>query len=431
MPFDDLGEDILLSMMCFCDVYTVLTVSAINKVLRRIALSKQLWLSLVQDSKFRHALELPPLDRDKLEGHSTQELIDFVKNVVTGPGQTSDMKSFATMTSFKITLDDLGDRPEDRVLPGARYILLYSVKGMQYYIYDIWNARRFWQHSIQAYTLCQVDLVPNGAISRVFLVQRVGFHNRYAAHVEEVDLTTGTSHQVFSVTLSNTSLWTPYAIVGDFLLCAMQHSLFHTAKLFLINWRESTFVFLGHVGSTTVKLIPGHIVSTYRESSPLRQQILAVTALDAFSNHWHPLTADNLAAQLAGPAPIITPTLEERLEYNNRPLGTNRVVMHVIVTLDALYAGAYNVDVHGGQLSEAPGPTLMERIGNFITARRRKAAPVALRAQLSYRFTPAVCPGKACSLRLKSSQPTFNAMQMFRPRATTTWLGSSIIVLYR
>ncbi|KAJ6470869.1 hypothetical protein C8R45DRAFT_1014836 [Mycena sanguinolenta] len=437
MPFDDLGEDILLSTLCFCDVYTVLAVSGINKVLRRIALSKQLWLSLVQDSKFCNALELPPLDRDKLQGHSTQKLIDFVKSHRIGPNfrQTSDMKSFATMTSFKIHLDDLGDRPEVRILPGARYILFHSVRQKRYSIYDIWNARRVWQHSIQGYTLCQVDLVPNGAIARVFLVQPSGFPHfphRHAAHVEEVDLTTGTSHEVFSVTLSTTRFGMPCAIVGDFLLCGMHHSLFNAAKLFLINWRESTFIFLRQVSSyTTVKLIPGHIVSTYRENSPLRQQILAVTALDAFSNHWHPLTEDNIAAQLARQAPPITPTLEERLEYSNRPLGTDRVAMHLTVTLNALYAGAYNVDVYGGQLSEpeAPGPTLMARISNFITARRRKAAPVALQARLSYRFTPAVFPGEACSLRLKSSQP--NVMQRFRARATITWLGSSIIVLYR
>ncbi|KAJ6470919.1 hypothetical protein C8R45DRAFT_1104619 [Mycena sanguinolenta] len=297
------------------------------------------------------------------------------------------------MTSFKIPRDDLRgrlDHPDVHVLPGARYILLYSVKEMQYSIYDIWNARRVWQYSIQVYTRCQVDLVPNGAIACVFLVHPVGFPHKHAAHVEEVDLTTGTSHEVFSITLSTTSFGTPYAIVGDFLLCAIQHSLFNTAKLFLINWRESTFVFLRQV-----KLIPGHILSTYRDNSPLRQQILAVTALDAFSTHWHPLTEDNLAAQIAGPAPIITPTLEERLEYNNRPLGMDHALMHLPVKLNALHAGAYNVDVHGGQLLEPPGgqlfelpggqlfepprPTLLGRLGNLLTARRRKADPESFR----------------------------------------------------
>ncbi|KAJ6452936.1 hypothetical protein C8R45DRAFT_1112718 [Mycena sanguinolenta] len=87
MPFAALGDDILLHILALCDVYRVLTVSAVDKRLRVLAQEKQLWLSLIQDSAFRQALELRPPDREELERLSTGELVDLVKRAVVGPPQ--------------------------------------------------------------------------------------------------------------------------------------------------------------------------------------------------------------------------------------------------------------------------------------------------------------------------------------------------------
>ncbi|KAJ6471027.1 hypothetical protein C8R45DRAFT_1015282, partial [Mycena sanguinolenta] len=199
MPFEALGEDILLSILCFCDVYTILAVSAINKPLRGVTLSKQLWVSIVQDSAFRAALELPPPDREDLENQSAEELIDFVKNAVV-------------------------------------------------YIYDVWNARRIWQCRVQVDTICKVDLVPGGAIARVLLVQPMNYPNKNRLHVEEVDLISGISRQVFELGCPQylvISSLAKYDIVGDFFLCSMQDSRVWP-KFILINWQTSAFIDLGN-----------------------------------------------------------------------------------------------------------------------------------------------------------------------------------------
>ncbi|KAF7328628.1 hypothetical protein MSAN_02474800 [Mycena sanguinolenta] len=441
MPFEGLGEDVLLEVLLFCDISTVLGVSAINKGLRCIALSKQLWLSLVLDTRFRDALELPPRNRERLECLSTEELIAVVKNDVAGPCSIWDPKhdeSSVTMTRFQISLNDMEYIPEEYLLPGAWYILLQSTSTtpQRLYIYDVWSAQRVWQRSVQSAhnrKMCRVDLAPGSTIARVFFVQTVDHPSTCDStlHVEEVNLTTGVSHELFNFSLDGmVSGVKQFDIAGDFLLASMEHSrsINTMAMLVLINWRASTFVSLDRNDCSFEQLIPGYIVSTYwEENVPPYACTLTVTALEADSDHWQPLAEleSNLAVQLeAGYVPPIT--MQERLEYNHRPL----TPISVISTPDALHAGAYNISVRGFQICERPPRprTLIERIGNLIT--RRRKASLELQAILSYRFTPK--QGQASSkMRMVSARRVSNPQQEHCPRAITTSSGNSISVVYR
>ncbi|KAF7353411.1 hypothetical protein MSAN_01530200 [Mycena sanguinolenta] len=449
MPFDAFGEDVLLEILFFCDICTVLAVSAINKASHRIALSKQLWLSLVLDTRLREALELPPPNREKLECLSTEELIAVVKNAVAGPGSlwdsAHDESSSVTMTNVQIPMDDMERRPEARLLPGARYLLLHSTSTtrQRLYMYDIWSARRVWERLVQARTICKVDLVPGGTIALVFFVQTVDHSNTYTLHVEEVDLATGASHELFNFTLDSIVFGvTPCAIVGDILLVTVQHSRFMNAMFVVINWRASTFVSFDRNGLSYVQLIPGYILSTYRETSPPRGQILAATALEVFSDRWQLLTDDaaGLAALLEAGFPStitiksLNITMQESLEYSGRPIEL------IYVTPDPLCAGAYNIYVYGLQFLERPHRpvTLIERIGKRIStmagiARQGEARSVLVQAVLCYQFTPAMsAAGKGCSLRLISARRVSNRAQADCPRAMISLSqGNSINVVYR
>ncbi|KAF7353402.1 hypothetical protein MSAN_01529200 [Mycena sanguinolenta] len=439
MPFAALEEDVLLRILFFCDISTVLAISSINKALRRIALFRQLWLSLVLDTRFRDALDLPPPSREKLECLSTEELIAVVKNVVTGPcligDSEHDESSSVTLTSVQIPLDDIEYRPnyKSRLLPGARYLLLHSTSTTQCmsYLYDVWSARRVWCRLVRSDKMCAVDLVPGGAVARVFFAQWVVHPNTYMLHVEEVDLTTGASHQLFTIRLASTFLRVrPCAIMGDFLLATVHYSCFNSAVLVLINWRASTFVSLGCNGCYHEQLISGYIVSSYRHS--VYACTLTVTALEADSDHWQPLAQleSNLSVQLEARF-ALSIKMQERLEYNHRPL----TPLSVLITPDALHAGAYNISVYGRQICERSpkSRTLMGRIGSLITmaARRGKASPEPVQALLSYRFTPE--QGQASSkLRLVSARGVPDPLQTFHsPRAIPTLAGNSISVVYR
>ncbi|KAF7353403.1 F-box domain-containing protein [Mycena sanguinolenta] len=417
----------------FCDISTVLVVSAINEALRRIALSKQLWLSLVLDTRFRDALELPPPDREKLQCLSAEELIAVVKNAVAGLGSLWDSKhdeSSVTMTRFQVPLNDMEYLPTAHLLPGARYILLQgtSTTPQRLYIYDVWSAQRVWQRSVQTAhnrKVCRVDLAPGSAIARVFFVQTVDHPNACDStlHVEEVDLITGVSHELLNFSLDGmVSRVKPFDIAGDFLLAVAEHSRSFDAMpmLLLINWRASTFLSLNRNERVFEQLIPGYIVSTYQETSLSRAHVLAVTPLEAFSDRWQPLTGIHtvLAAQIeAGSAPDTISnqniSTQERLEYNHLPLKPNSVTAKP----DALHAGAYNISVYGPQFSGPPPRpvTPVGRIGTPITmpARREKVSPEP--ALLSYRFTPA--QGQAGSrLRLISARGVFDSLQIYSPQ---------------
>ncbi|KAF7353539.1 F-box domain-containing protein [Mycena sanguinolenta] len=447
MPFEALGEDVLLKIFCFCDISTVLAVSAINKALRRIALSKQLWLSLVLDPRFRDALDLPPPDREKLECLSTEELIALVKNALVGPGSlwdsAHDVTCSATLTSIRIPFNYMEDRSGARLLPGARYIFLRSMTQNRLCIYDVWSARCIWEHLAQVYTMCEVDLVPGCAIARVFFV-RTEDPNALTLHVEEVDLTTGASHEVFDFSLDSiVSGVMPWVIMGDFLLATVLYSRFTDAVLVLINWRASTFVSLSRTDFFHVKLIPGYILSMYQDTSPPHGHILVATALEAFSDHWQSLTDDGagLAAQLKAVFPStiringLNITTQERLEYSGRPMRSGLVC----VTSDPLCAGAYNISVYAFQFPEPPRRVrLMERIGNRIlgmagAARGTEAPSVLAQAVLCYQFTPAVsAAGEGCSLRLVSARRVLHQKQGHCPRAILPLSkGNWIDVVYR
>ncbi|KAF7353553.1 hypothetical protein MSAN_01545300 [Mycena sanguinolenta] len=447
MSFEALGEDVLLEVLFFCDISTVLVVSAINQALRRIALRKQLWLSLVLDTRFRDALELPPPNGEKLQCLSAEELITVVKNTVTGLGSLWDSKhdeSPVTMIRFQIPLSDIEYLPTAHLLPGARYILLQSTSKapQRLYIYDVWSAQRVWQRSVQtahSWKVCRVDLAPGSAIARVFFVQTVDHPNACdrTLHVEEVDLITGVSHELFNFSLDGmVSRVKPFDIAGDFLLAVVEHSrsFYAMAMLLLINWRASTFLSLNRNERFFVQLIPGYILSTYRESSPPYAHILVVTPLKVVSDRWQPLTEIHtvLAAQLeAGSAPdtisIQNITTQERLEYNHLPLKPDSVTAKP----DALHAGAYNISVYGPQFSEPP-PKPVTPVGTPITMPARREKVSWEPAHLSYRFTPA--QGQAGSkLRLVSTRDVFDSLQIYSPssRVILTPSGNSISVIYR
>ncbi|KAJ6461768.1 hypothetical protein C8R45DRAFT_1027897 [Mycena sanguinolenta] len=453
MAFEALGDDVLLRIFSFCDISTVLTVSAVstrtidssdtpsthylqvNKPIRCIALSKQLWLSLVLDAKFRAALNLPPPDREKLERLLTEELIDVVRNAVAGPGSVWDENE---QTSFEVPLDDIDIAiacPLSRLLPGARYLLLWHNTQTQQRlcIYDVWGSRRIWQGPAH-FRVWQVDSRWYTSNWRTFPTRGLAFSSNRVnlcymtgdstLHVEEVDLATSASRELFSFGFTSTVLRIePSAIAGDFLLCSVLHSYSHFTdhKLVLVNWRASTFAVVDP-NSPQVQLIPGYILSTYRESGLPNRHFPAVRALEAFSVRWQQLTEDNLAFRPIGSTPASTTTAttapittQALLECNGRPL----VPHFVRATPDAMHTGGYNIFVHGVQYSEPPSRpvTLGQRIRNLtrMTARREKASPQRAHTLLWYKFTPS--QGQAsCNLRLVSAQRTANLLQSRCPR---------------
>ncbi|KAF7367918.1 F-box domain-containing protein [Mycena sanguinolenta] len=386
MPFTDLDEDILLTILRFCDVYRVLTVSAINKALRHIALTKSLWLSLVQDETFRSALELPPPNREELEKRSTGELIHLVKTTVSG-------QFSSRTTDYKIYLGDMQMYPDAHLFQGARYILLLGRDPEELHIYDRASYSRSPGHLL------------GGPVMRM-LNQLEGFRSGgHTVQIEEIDLTTGISHKVFDLDFVTTSFLSSPSLVGD--VFPLDH-----AAIALDACQPPPC----QLADVNVKLIPGHVVWAYRESTTPGHLVLTVTALETFSAHWRPLT-DNLAKEVSSSSsrwPATAVTVEEKLEHYGGPLGDPSTSVQLSVVPSPVYLGVYNIAVQAGE-SLIP---------------QREPDQAACHAELSYRFTPATFPEGTCKLQL-IKQRSLNATEMSSPRAVSSWSDRAIIVSYR
>ena len=182
-----------------------------------------------------------------------------------------------------------------------------------------------------------------------------------------------------------------------------------------------------HLINAQLELIPGYVIWTDLQYLPSQQQILAVTALDQFTNDWQPLSEACLAARLKSGDPLTPTTVHQRLEYKNCSLGARSAAVHLTVNPSALHLGAYNISVQAGEISEPP-----KKIGNHRSTRNQRLPPVVHSALLLYRFTPA----QACELRLVSAQRVLHTVfshttQMSCPRATAQWWSDgSVIVSY-
>ncbi|KAF7359870.1 hypothetical protein MVEN_00712500 [Mycena venus] len=404
MSFVTLSEDILLNILALCDVYHVLSVSAVNKSLRRITIAKQLWLSLIQDDAFRAVLDLPPPNLGELEGYSAEELIDLVKRLAIGPSPWWSGGISIAMPYYK----EAG--VEARLLPGARYLVLQSRTGEGLCMYDVWSGRLVWKCTIPSSTHWAIDLVPGTALVRAVLA--VEAHNLGRnLYVEEIDLTIGESERKFAIDFL-TRFCSLLGISGDFFLYSLPPSVISDAEttLVLVNWRARAYVVLNYgIGSNSIAaqvvLIPGYIIAAHPEDGePPYHLVLTITDLDSLSPYWK--SGISLRDQLS---PRDIPfAVQERLKYNGRPLGHSSVNIALSVEPSAVYRGAYNILVYAG---EFPSPhkrqtSLAERMSNLIRGRLRLPPTVAVARQvlLSYKLTPPLLRGQSCGWRLVSAK---------------------------
>ncbi|KAF7367994.1 hypothetical protein MSAN_00865100 [Mycena sanguinolenta] len=432
MPFAALGDDILLNILALGDIHTVLTVSAIDKRLHELTQAKQLWLSLIQDRAFRHALDLPSPNTDELQSLSTRKLVDLVKRAVTRPAQAWPGAPPSRQTpTYTITFDTgLRHLRDFHLLPGAQYIISGTSAGEDLCMFDVWNGRHVWSFAKRNHrAYWAVDLVPGGGIARVVVALLTDFvGNGCSIYVEEVDLTTSASREVFDLGFT-TKLSSILAIVGDFFLYSLTSPVRFDAVV-LVNWRASTYVALnyGRETSSGLALIPGYIIATHSDSASPRQRLLTVASFDAFAPHWKPLEAGiDFSDQLfPNTIPVIT---HARQEYHGLPLGDSEYVyVRLGITPNAVYQGSYSIVTLLGKI---PRPPTLAALAGTLFLGRPPADPFRT-VELTYSWRPPPAPGQACSLRFVSDQIGSYAPGATRiqPRAAAAKEKGSFTVSY-
>ncbi|KAJ7904838.1 hypothetical protein B0H13DRAFT_2663413 [Mycena leptocephala] len=312
MFFQDIGEDILLEILCLCDIYVVLSVSTVNKFFRRVALSKQLWLHLMQDLVSRGVLYR--LSRAELDAYSTGDIIDEIKRIVCGPTTWAPTSSSEPTVHRQLTFHTGVNRNDifDLMLtPGGTHAILKTIGNVR--LYDVRTGRCLWTKAGDQPSIA-TDLVESGNILRILLVPG-NYSENANVTIEEVNLATGESHEVFSFPLppdSGSSLWWCSDLRENFLILHLYAVPLPGGHIFiLVDWCKRKQVLLTYEqrnGDLRPRLLRDHILVTYNQLTPsgqARPYLIAVTAFTALEAYWHPLNVDSTTMEFSESESII------------------------------------------------------------------------------------------------------------------------------
>ncbi|KAJ7098867.1 hypothetical protein C8R44DRAFT_988701 [Mycena epipterygia] len=287
-----LDADILSHIFALTDVYTILSLSRVNKLFHSAAFTKQLWLSVARNLASRWLID-PPAD-EILEALSTDELVDEVKRGVVGPRTWSPTSSTLPTVDRQITVHEL---PDGHVLPDGRHIVSYNrtdaggafYKGVE--CWEVKTGRRLWGWAAPNYLVyvATFDIRRGGSEAVVSVVNAMHEHNHII--IFQVDLETGDSHDVFHLPI-DTAFPPRVQISGDFFTCQSEWP----SIVALVNWRTGRFIVFGVSDNQDTALFPGHIVLGYSVSGSVFSHTdhVRMYSIASFHRIWRPISDFNL-----------------------------------------------------------------------------------------------------------------------------------------
>ncbi|KAJ7288722.1 hypothetical protein C8J57DRAFT_1707083 [Mycena rebaudengoi] len=308
---ENVAEDILCLILMLCDIYTVLSVSQVNKSLRRIAYSKQIWICLIADLSARGLIDLPH-DR-ALQTYSVVEMFEEVKRVVLGP-QTWSRPELTPIISreIKVSNSSADDTRSHELLPGGIYLLVEQSFHLE--LWHVPTSAVIWSLNcpLVSRSKYSIELVDHqrSAIFQYFNLPRL-------MRFIHIDLDTGYSKKVFElVSPQETSFASWPKISGDFFHCGLWGPT--EGNYFMAgNWRTGTTAMFKCESPTEVNpwiplqtnLVAGHIFSA-RHLPPQSLWIHTFSLKDFFSR-WQPtrLTSIDDAISIYDMPPTISQLL--------------------------------------------------------------------------------------------------------------------------
>ncbi|KAF7373915.1 hypothetical protein MSAN_00603900 [Mycena sanguinolenta] len=322
MPrFHDLDKDVLAQILGSCDIYTVLLFQRINKSFRRLALSKQLWISLVLDLSSRYLI----LHLHPIHTYTTTQLIAKVKSVVCGPETWLERSSVSPAIFSRRTI--LGEETYwsgFKLISGGRYFAIYNESAGDLQCFDALTGRCVWTRP-ETPNSWRVDMLHNGHTVNFLLLLRAGLS------IVQLDLTTGHSDDVYHLDLHTDTRYWNYSLFGDLLVLNFYHDRSADTRLnrdLVIDWREAVYVIFEspEIPNTYhhVEFVPGHIIFSPPAVEAPHDRLILVYALSSVASRWRPTTelklhsTDVLSAHCIRLPEDMPPVVVERLEHKNR-----------------------------------------------------------------------------------------------------------------
>ncbi|KAJ7457510.1 hypothetical protein FB451DRAFT_1275073 [Mycena latifolia] len=266
MPIHSLNSDLLLHICMLLDVFTIISISRVNKYLHSIVSAKQLWILVVRDLSERWFID-PPAE-ENLEKFSTTELIQQVKRAVVGPLTWSSAFPVPPTISreISISLETLqGESSHVEFLPEGRHILFYKTTGEFAGGVECWevhSGRRVWGWASPSRPARHATCVQNHL------------------SIVEADLKTGESRDLLDLPVCVRRV----KISDDFFVCRVhlhQWPRPWPGYVLLVNWRTAEFILFNTTNLQDFELFSGHIAFTYCDwSTPAHVRIYSTVSFD-------------------------------------------------------------------------------------------------------------------------------------------------------
>ncbi|KAF7363873.1 hypothetical protein MSAN_01045300 [Mycena sanguinolenta] len=296
MPLDHLDDDVLFLILDFTDVYTILSLSRVNRYLNRISCSRQVWIAVVLDLSSRHLIDLP-LDAI-VENSSTEELKDEVKRVVVGPRTWSHTSMEPpTLLRRKIVPIPETDNSAHGYFESTAYIITYvdelnhgDAGEHQIQCLEAHTGRIVWSWARLGHVVFEAKCDFRGRYAVLAFVSSTPDTGEYHILILEIDLKTGDSRELLAI---DGLLDTPFElrICGNYCAC----ETLHNNCALLINWSTSQFIVLRsaiYPLSYGVELCSQHMLLTYGGRNPY----LHLYSFGLFDSLWAPISQLDLNA---------------------------------------------------------------------------------------------------------------------------------------
>ncbi|KAJ7465994.1 hypothetical protein FB451DRAFT_418685 [Mycena latifolia] len=241
MPFNSLNVDVLLHVCTHLDVYTILSLSRIDKYFHGLV-SAKLWISVVRDLSSRYLID-PPAE-ENLEKLSTAELIQQVKRGVSGPLTWSPASSMppTLCRQIELSLESLwGESSRVDFLPEGRHIVFYkqtSTFSRAVECWDVHRARRVWGWASPDHLVERAKFDFRRGGSEAVVTLRIYRFSGGHTIILEANLETGESHNLLHLPFA--AVWSlSVKAHGDFFACQVTAG---GQPFLLLNLRTVEFI---------------------------------------------------------------------------------------------------------------------------------------------------------------------------------------------
>ncbi|KAJ7777696.1 hypothetical protein DFH07DRAFT_797561 [Mycena maculata] len=353
-----LEQDVVLYILGFCDIYTVLSVSRVNRHLHIAASVKQLWISLVNDLRRCGLMEVPPSYTPSQ--YTTTKLQEQVKRLLTGPetwllpppSPPALACEIVIPTQANMTKYRQDGRVQVQLINGGRYVIIMTRpvdNPATIEVWDVAGTRCIWTRTenIERFS---VDPAINGNQLVLALVFRDISDFSSRLEVVQIDPSSGMFRVFAAIPLPRYSFVPDISLAGDLVVVSVVEPGWQL-EILVIDWRAQRYVLLNELGGTrpVVRIIPGHLVVITRDTGPTH---LLVYATVAFSSDWRSVCdSDPFHARLR--IQKLTPLVDETLEFQNDHPAPTSVTLVMTITESPIRHGVYRIAIYASEVLQA------------------------------------------------------------------------------